>query len=328
MRTGSYVYLTDEQWEERIGRFDAIARSCTLCPRNCHVNRWNDERGFCGAPGNLYISSVFPHHGEEPPISGSNGSGTVFFSYCTLKCCFCQNWQLSHEAEGRPFTPEELAGKMLDLQRQGCHNINLVTATHFLPWVLRALRLACAGGLTLPLVYNCGGYEHASTVALLAGIVDIYLPDMKYGDNHAAAQFSRTANYRSFNRTSLREMFRQAGPLRVDDDGIARRGLCIRHLVLPNDLAASSKVLDFLTSVFDPADIAVSLMAQYRPLYRAAEFPELGRMVTADEYEQVKSAFMDAGFPGFYQELDTIDGKFVIDFTKRKKEALTGDDAG
>ena len=326
MRTGSYLYLTDEEWEERIGRFDAIARSCTLCPRNCHVNRWNDERGFCDAPGHLTVSSMFPHHGEEPPVSGSGGSGTVFFSYCTLKCCFCQNWQLSHEAQGQPFTPEELAVKLLGLQRQGCHNINLVTATHFLPWVLRAVRLAAAEGLSVPLVYNCGGYEHASTVALLAGIVDIYLPDMKYGDNQAAMRFSRTANYRSFNRTSLREMFRQVGPLSIDDDGIARKGLCVRHLVLPDGLAASAKVVRFLTSVFDPADIRVSLMAQYRPLYRAGDFPELDRMITSDEYERVKKEFIDAGFPGFYQELDTLDEGFVIDFSKRKEEALTGDD--
>ena len=328
MRTGSYVYLTDEQWDERINRFDTIARSCTLCPRNCHVNRFADERGYCNAPGYLFLSSAFPHHGEEPPVSGTNGSGTVFFSYCTLQCCFCQFWQLSHEAEGQPFTPEELAAKLIGLQKQGCHNINLVTATHFLPWILRALRLATAEGLTLPLVYNCGGYEHASIIALLAGIVDIYLPDMKYGDNHAAAQFSRTANYRSFNRASLREMFRQVGPLKIDEDGIARRGLCIRHLVLPNGLAASSKVLSFLSSTFDPSDISVSLMAQYRPLYKADEFPELGRMVTADEYESVKRAFVEAGFPGYYQELETMDKRFVIDFTKRKGAALTGDETG
>lgn len=325
MRAGSYCYLTDGQWDERIGRFDAIARSCTLCPRNCHVNRWEGERGFCDAPGHLYISSIFPHHGEEPPLSGSGGSGTVFFSYCTLKCCFCQNWQLSHEAEGQPFTPGELAEKMIGLQQQGCHNINLVTATHFLPWVLRAVRLAAAQGLTVPLVYNCGGYEHASTIALLAGIVDIYLPDMKYGDNQAAMRFSRTANYRSFNRTSLREMFRQVGPLKVNENGIAQRGLCIRHLVLPDNLAASGKIVAFLTSVYDPADITVSCMAQYRPLYHAADFPELDRRVAPEEFKTVKGLFFDAGFSGYFQELETIDDGFVIDFSKRKEEALTGD---
>jgi putative pyruvate formate lyase activating enzyme len=325
VRPGSYVYLTDEMWEERIGRFDAIARSCTLCPRNCHVNRWGGERGYCDAPAQLHVSGVFPHYGEEPPISGTRGSGTVFFSYCTLKCCFCQNWQISHEAGGRPFCPEELAGKMVGMQRQGCHNINLVTATHFLPWVLRAVRLAAEAGLTLPLVYNCGGYEHASTIALLDGIVDIYLPDMKYGDNHAASRFSHTANYRSFSRASLREMFRQTGPLRCDENAIAYRGVCLRHLVLPNGLAASEKLLGFLQTVFDPADISISLMAQYRPLYGAGAFPEINRMVTPEEYDTVKAAFITAGFSGYYQELTAIDGKFVIDFSKRREEALTGE---
>ncbi|MBN1576324.1 MAG: hypothetical protein JW913_07230 [Chitinispirillaceae bacterium] len=323
MRRGSYCYLTDEEWERRIARFEAIARSCTLCPRNCHVDRFSDERGYCDAPGELVVSSIFPHHGEEPPLSGTGGSGTIFFTHCTLQCCFCQNWQISHEAEGQRFTPEELAEKMVGLQKQGCHNINLVTATHFIPWLLRALQLAAKKGLFLPLVYNCGGYEHASTIALLAGIIDIYLPDMKYGDNRAAQLLSRTANYRSFNRTSLREMFRQVGALITDDDGVARRGLCVRHLVLPDDLAKSEAILDFLTSVFDPADICISLMAQYRPLYHAADFPEINRMVTVQEYETVKKAFIDAGFPGFYQKFDALDKSFVIDFTTRKEEALT-----
>jgi putative pyruvate formate lyase activating enzyme len=315
-------------WDSRIAQFDAIARFCTLCPRNCRVDRFADERGFCGAPGRLVVSSTFAHHGEEPPVSGTGGSGTVFFSHCTLQCCFCQNWQLSHEAEGHPFTPEELAVKMVGLQKQGCHNINLVTATHFLPWVLRAVRHAAGAGLTVPLVYNCGGYEQTSTIALLNGIVDIYLPDMKYGDDRAAKLFSSAANYRSYNRTSLREMFRQAGPLQTDADGIARRGICIRHLVLPNDYAASESIRDFLIATFDPADIHVSLMAQYRPLFRAAAFPDINRMVTAEEYEKVKTAFIDAGFPGFYQELASMDQSFVIDFTKRKEEALTGNDGG
>jgi putative pyruvate formate lyase activating enzyme len=327
MHCGSYRYLTDDDWERRIARFDAIARSCTLCPRNCHIDRFAGERGYCNAPGELVISSIFPHHGEEPPISGTGGSGTVFFAYCTLQCCFCQNWQLSHEAEGRAFTPDELAEKMVGLQEQGCHNINLVTATHFLPWLLRALRTASKKGLTLPLVYNCGGYEHASTIALLSGIVDIYLPDMKYGDDYAAHLFSHTANYRSFNRTSLREMFRQVGALTVDENGIARRGLCIRHLVLPNDLAASGTLLDFLKAAFDPADLHISLMAQYRPLYHAEEFPEINRRVSVQEYESVKKTFIDAGFPGFYQDVEAMDESFVIDFKTRKEEALNDSSA-
>jgi len=322
VRPSSYTYLTDAEWDDRIARFDAIARSCTLCPRNCHVNRLEGERGFCGAPGELYLSSVFPHFGEEPPVSGTCGSGTVFFSYCTLKCCFCQNYQISHKGEGQRYTPEELARKMVELQTKGCHNINLVTATHFLPWVLRAVRAAALQGLVVPLVYNCGGYEHASIIRLLSGIVDIFLPDMKYGGNNAAEMLSRTANYRAFNRATIREMFRLVGPLKVTDDGIATRGLCIRHLVLPGGLAESFEVLNYLVTHFDPDDIHISLMAQYRPLYRAEEFPEINRMVTAAEFEKVRDAFVNAGFPGFYQERATINDAYVIDFTKRKSEAL------
>lgn len=322
MGLASYCYLTDEEWENRIERFDTIARSCTLCPRNCHVNRFNDERGFCGAPGDIFLSSIFPHFGEEPPISGSAGSGTVFFSYCTLKCCFCQNYQISHEAEGTFYTPEQLAKKMLNLQEQGCHNVNWVTATHLLPWILRALRIAAKEGLTIPVVYNCGGYEHASIIRLLSGIVDMYLPDMKYGGNHAAQQFSSTANYRTFNRAAVREMFRQVGPLKLDEHDIAQRGLIIRHLVLPQNLAESSLICDFLTSTFDPADIHISLMAQYRPLFKASEHPEINRMITHDEYDEVKRLFIGAGFPGFYQEIGTLSDAYVIDFTKRKEEAL------
>jgi putative pyruvate formate lyase activating enzyme len=314
--------LTDKEWDDRIARFDQIARSCTLCPRNCHVDRHAGERGFCDAPGELYYSSIFPHYGEEPPISGSNGSGTVFFSYCTLKCCFCQNYQISHEAEGHASTIDELAGKMVGLQEKGCHNINMVTATHFLPWILRALKLAAQKGLSIPLVYNCGGYEHASIIRLLNGIVDIYLPDIKYGGNNAAQSFSGTANYRTFSQASIREMFRQAGPLKVNSDGIALRGLCIRHLVLPNDCSESAAVLDFLKTAFDPADIHVSLMAQYRPLYQAKEHPEINRMITPAEYNHVKNLFIEAGFQGFFQKLATINDAFVIDFTKRKDEAL------
>jgi putative pyruvate formate lyase activating enzyme len=320
--SASYTYLSTSDWNERIARFDAIARSCTLCPRNCHANRFNNERGFCGAPGTLYLSSIFAHHGEEPPISGSGGSGTVFFSYCTLKCCFCQNYQISHHAEGRTFTPDELAERMIALQEQGCHNINLVTATQFLPWILRALQIASEKGLGIPIVYNCGGYEHPSIIRLLSGIVDIYLPDMKYGGNHAAELFSSTANYRTFNRATIREMFRQVGPMRFDEAGIATRGLCIRHLVLPGGLAESKAVLEYLLATFDPDDIYISLMAQYRPLFRAGEHPEINRMLTPEEFERVRRAFIDAGFPGYYQEIATINEAFVIDFTKRKSETL------
>lgn len=214
---------------------------------------------------------------------------------------------------------------MLDLQNQGCHNINLVTATHFLPWILPALQRAMQRGLKIPIVYNSSGYEHASTIALLQGIVDIYLPDMKYGDDDAARRLSGTARYTLFNHATIREMFRQTGPIKTTSSGIALRGTIIRHLVLPARSAGSNAVLEFLLQTFDPDDITVSLMAQYRPLYKAFMHPEINRPITAAEYNSIKNLFIYAGFGGFYQEHDTLNDAFVIDFTQRKSEALLED---
>lgn len=324
MRSASYTYLPEDDWKDRIARIDAIAAHCELCPRRCHVNRLIGEKGFCGAPGELVISSIFPHHGEEPPISGKNGSGTVFFSYCTLKCCFCQNFQISHEHEGKTYSIEKLAQKMLHLQELGCHNINLVTATHFLPWVLRALKLASEKGLKLPIVYNCGGYELSTTISLLSGIVDIYLPDMKYGINKAAIDYSSAPDYVENNRKSIREMFRQTGPLRIDSNNYAWKGLCIRHLVLPGNLDSSKAICDYLSSVFDPDDIHISLMAQYRPLYKASQFDHLNQMLSDESYNCIKNVFISAGFDGFFQELEHLDKSFLINFKEQKEKPLTG----
>jgi putative pyruvate formate lyase activating enzyme len=324
MRPGSYTYLTADDWAEREQALERLAAECALCPRRCGADRAAGARGFCGAPAEIVISSIFPHHGEEPPISGTGGSGTVFFTHCTLKCVFCQNYQISHEGEGRVFDEAELARRMLELQAQGCHNINLVTATHFLPGVVRALHRAAADGLTLPIVYNCGGYERVETIDLLRDIVDIWLPDMKYGADAPALRYSRAPDYVQVNRDAVRRMFRQAGPLRCDDDGVAERGVCIRHLVLPNGQSASHDVLAFLRSAFDPEDVCISLMAQYRPMYAAARYPEIGERVSAAEYEAVRDAFIAAGFTGFYQDHAAMDGSFCIDFTRRKHEPLTG----
>jgi len=324
MRAASYTYWGEADWAHRIHELERIAARCELCPRRCGVKRFDGERGFCGAPGEPVISSIFPHHGEEPPLSGTNGSGTVFFTHCTLKCVFCQNYQISHEQEGRRFSVEELAQKLLGLQGKGCHNINLVTATHFLPWVVRALQRAAVSGLTLPIVYNCGGYELAETIDLLKDMVDIWLPDMKYGTNEAARLYSKAPDYVETNQTAIRRMFRQVGPLRCGDDGIAHRGLCIRHLVLPNDQSAGREILAFLKSTFDPQDIFISLMAQYRPLYGADRHALIGTRVEAQEYERIKQEFIQAGFEGFYQEPEQLDTAFVIDFKTRKEDPLTG----
>jgi putative pyruvate formate lyase activating enzyme len=325
-RLPSYTYLAEDEWDRRIAHLEGIARSCTLCPRSCNVDRIAGEKGFCGAPAGVVVSSIFPHHGEEPPLSGSGGSGTVFFTFCTLKCVFCQNYQLSHLGEGDALSVDDLAYKMVALQNKGCHNINLVTATHFLPWLLRALKTAARAGLSIPIVYNCGGYERPEVMALLSGIVDMYLPDMKYGSDGPAAVYSNARDYVAVNRAAIREMFRQVGPLRMDDSGIAYRGMCIRHLVLPDNRAGTREILDFLKSSFDPHDISISLMAQYKPLFKAAEFPEIARRVTFEEYEPLRTAFIENGFQGFYQEIERMDHRFVIDFKKRKSERLTGED--
>jgi putative pyruvate formate lyase activating enzyme len=324
MPAASYTYLTDVDWAQRIKELERIAGCCGLCPRRCGVKRFEGERGFCGAPDKLVISSIFPHHGEEPPLSGTAGSGTVFFTHCTLKCVFCQNYQISHEQEGRPFSVEELAQKILGLQAKGCHNINLVTATHFLPWVLRSLHLAANSGLILPVVYNCGGYELPETIDLLKDVVDIWLPDMKYGRSKAARLYSKAPDYVEINQAAIRRMFRQVGPLRCDEANIAFRGLCIRHLVLPNDQSGSREVLAFLKNTFDPQDITISLMAQYRPLYCAERHAVIATTVDHREYEGIKQEFIAAGFEGFYQEREKLDTAFVIDFTQRKEEPLTG----
>lgn len=324
VQPATYTYLTDSDWERRIAELNRIASHCELCPRSCGVDRTSGETGFCGAPAGIVLSSMFPHHGEEPPLSGTGGSGTVFFTHCTLKCVFCQNYQISHEGEGRLFTESELAQKLLHLQALGCHNINLVTSTHLLPWLLPALRHAVREGLRLPIVCNCGGYELADTIDLLKDVVDIWLPDMKYGDNALAQRYSAAPDYVEINQAAVRRMFRQVGPMRVDDRGIAERGLVIRHLVLPSGQSASLAVLEFLRQAFDPQDITISLMAQYRPLYRAHTHPPVQERLSTEEYETVKAAFLAAGFSGFFQEPEKLDSSFVIDFKTRKEEPLMG----
>ena len=323
-RLPNALALTEADWDGKLSRARELARACRLCPHRCGIDRLAGQKGRCGAGGELRISSVFPHHGEEPPLSGTGGSGTAFFSHCTLRCVFCQNWQLSHNGEGQEYTVDEFAQQLMVLQQRGCHNVNLVTPGHFLPWVLDGLHRACRDGLRLPLVYNCGGYETPECLEVLDGVVDIYLPDMKYGKDREAAEFSGATDYVSVNQEAIRLMFRQVGPLRLDSDGVAVSGLCIRHLVLPNDAAGSSLVVAFLAAAFDPGDITVSVMAQYRPLHRAGEHPAINRPVTAAEYRQARDAFRDAGFDGFYQNVQELDSSFVIDFTRRKHERLDG----
>ena len=302
--------------DERIERLDTLAASCALCPRACGVNRTKGERGVCRAPYELTVSKFLPHCGEEPVLTGTKGSGTIFFTYCHLNCRFCQNYQISQEHLGTPLQPPELADIMLTLQQQGCHNINLVSPTHFLPQIMKAVKSAAARGLTLPLVYNTNGYERVEVLALLDGIIDVYLPDAKYGDDRSAQDLSNAPHYTSYNLSSLKEMFRQVGPLATDTAGIAQRGIIIRHLVLPHDLAKTEQVLMMIREHLGKAP-HISLMGQYFPTYHASERVQLKRKITRQEYQHALTLLEQYGFEnGWFQNPDDIQEAFVPDFTR------------
>jgi len=271
--------------KERTEQAYQILEKCRLCPRNCGVNRLKGEKGFCRAESDLVVASAHSHFGEEPPISGHQGSGTIFFSYCNLRCVFCQNYPISHLGNGNCISVEKLAEMMVMLQGRGCHNINLVTPTHFMPQILSALSLAIEEGLHIPLVYNCGGYESLEALRLLEGVVDIYLPDIKYGNENSAKKYSNAPGYFKKAKEAIKEMYNQVGNLQLDKRGVARRGLLVRHLVLPNGIAATREVFSFLAREISPR-IYVSIMSQYFPTHQAKHFPELNRRITPDEYEE------------------------------------------
>jgi putative pyruvate formate lyase activating enzyme len=260
---------------------------CSICPRKCKINRLNNEKGFCRTGLKPKVCSFMPHHGEEPPISGKRGSGTIFFSCCNMACVYCQNYEFSQLDEGKEVEFKELADFMLQLQDMGCHNINLVTPTHVLPQILKALLLAIPQGLKIPLVYNTGGYELPWIIKLLDGIVDIYLPDMRYAENAMALKYSQAPNYPVFNQASLREMQRQVGVARMDEEGIIKRGVIIRHLVLPNDVSGTDKIMHFIARELS-ADSYISLMSQYSPYYKADQMKEIARRISYDEYQKAK----------------------------------------
>lgn len=282
--------------------------SCTICPRKCKVNRLNGEYGLCGTGIKPRIYSYMVHHGEEPPISGINGSGTIFFSGCNMRCVYCQNYDFSQAVEkGREVDPERLAGIMLKLQDMNCHNINLVTPTHVMPQILMALNLAIPKGLKIPLVYNTGGYDSVDMIKLLDGIVDIYLPDMRYSDNPAAKRYSCAADYPVYNRQAVKEMHRQVGEAVISEDGIMKKGIVIRHLVLPNDISGTKETMNFIAKEVSQ-DTYISLMSQYLPLYKAAQFKEIARRTTQQEYEFAREIMHSYGlFNGWTQEAGGLD---------------------
>lgn len=294
----SYLELSAAEFDRRIEELYGILESCTLCAHECKVDRTKGEKGFCRSGMRLKVSSYFPHFGEEPPLRGTHGSGTVFLANCNLRCVYCQNWELSHLGEGAPMMEEELARALLHLQHLGCHNINFVTPTHFAPQLIRAVRLAAARGLQLPIVWNCGGYESLEVLRLLEGIVDIYMPDIKYGDESSARRYSAAPDYFEVAKAAVQEMHRQVGDL-VIEDGIAVRGLLIRHLVLPNRLAGSERVLRFIAGL--SRNSYVNIMDQYYPCYKAFDYPELARRISREEYDEVielaRGLGLHRGFP-------------------------------
>jgi putative pyruvate formate lyase activating enzyme len=263
-----------------------ILENCHLCPHKCHINRLKGEIGICRTKVKAKISSYGPHYGEEPELVGKNGSGTIFFSYCNLKCLYCQNYEISQLGEGKEVESSELAEIMLYLQDLGCHNINLVSPTHVIPQIIDALITARKQGLKLPLVYNSGGYDDVNTLKLLAGVIDIYMPDAKYGTNEAGEKYSKVKNYWDINREVLKEMHQQVGDLVVNQNGIAEEGLIIRHLVLPNQIASSFTILEFIAHNLS-LNTYLNIMTQYRPCYLSYRYPELARPITKSEFEEV-----------------------------------------
>jgi len=284
-----------------------LLESCCICPRKCGVNRMKGEKGFCKIGLKPKVYSFMPHYGEEPPISGINGSGTIFFSGCNMHCVYCQNYEFSQSDVGTEVEFEELADFMLKLQDMKCHNINLVSPTHIMPQILKALSIAIDKGLNIPIVYNTGGYELASIIRLLDGIVDIYLPDMRYAENGAAKKYSIAPDYPKYNQEAVEEMHRQVGIAQIDNQGIINKGLIIRHLVLPNNISGTDKIMHFISSRLS-RDTYISLMSQYHPCYKAGDFLELSRRLTLNEYKQAKAMMEKYGlYNGWVQDSGGLD---------------------
>ncbi|MEJ5262826.1 MAG: radical SAM protein [Ignavibacterium sp.] len=278
--------LNPNELQQRADVLKKMLEECRLCPNECAVNRTAGETGNCNSTDEIFISSYGPHFGEEPELVGLYGSGTIFFTNCNLACVYCQNYDISQLGVGKKISLEELSDIMISLQRRGCHNINLVTPTHFVPQIVQALIIAIDKGLEIPLVYNCGGYESVETLKLLENIIYIYMPDIKYSDNEVASRLSGIKNYWNVVRAAVREMHRQVGDLHIGRNGIAKRGLLVRHLVLPNDLAGSEKVIDFIADEISK-NTYVNIMDQYHPSYKADEYVELNRRIRMTEYEKV-----------------------------------------
>ncbi len=298
----SYCRLfRDGQLALRANKARERLRRCDVCPRHCQVNRLAEEKGFCQVGSRAFVASYGPHVGEETPLRGRGGSGTIFFGSCNLRCVYCQNYEISQLREGREVSARELAMMMLDLQRRGCHNINLVTPSHQVPQILEGLLLAAEEGLSLPLVYNTSSYDDLDTLEILDGIVDIYLPDFKYADAAIALRYSKVESYPAIARAAIKEMHRQVGDLVLDPEGVAIRGVLVRHLVLPEGLAGTATIMRFLAEEIS-VDTYVNIMDQYRPCHRAFLYPPLDRTITRDEFDEAVRLAKASGLHRLYEE--------------------------
>jgi len=290
-----------------------ITKKCALCPRECGIDRTRGERGFCRLTDTIIMSHALPHYGEEPPVSGQYGAGTIFFSSCNLRCIYCQNYQISHAMMGRSVDPSELSQAMLKLQETRCHNIELVSPASHIHRILEALSLACAEGLHIPLVYNCSGYDNPDIIEMLDGIVDIYLPDFKYGTDEDSLIFSRVTDYVPHALGSIKEMVRQVGDALETENGIARRGIIIRHLVLPGSITNSLRALDLLKDHISTS-VPISIMAQYEPIPSVMTHPLLKRKITDLEYETVVNYAVDLGFEYIFIQDRNDERTLIPDF--------------
>ncbi len=294
MKYPAYLSINEEEFEKRIEDAEQILQSCKLCPHRCGVNRILGDKGLCRSTTLAAVSSYNAHFGEEPPISGTRGSGTIFFTNCTLRCVFCQNYSISQLGNGNSITVSRLSGMMLDLQKRGCHNINLVTPTHFVPQIIAAIGQSKKSGLSIPIVYNTSGYESLNTLRLLDGIIDIYMPDAKYADNTIAQKYSGAKDYSDVLKDALREMYRQVGDLKIDRNGVAVSGLLIRHLILPENLAGTDRILPWIAKNISQKTY-ISLMSQYFPAFQAIDYPQLSRPITRKEYREAKLIMEQCG---------------------------------
>ena len=291
-----------------------LLNNCRLCPRNCHANRNANKKGFCSMTNKVMVARATPHYWEEPIISGEKGSGTVFFSGCNLKCVYCQNYQISTNNFGKEITITRLSKIFLELQEKKVNNINLVTPTHFVPQIIEALKIAKNKGLNIPIIYNSSGYESVNTIKLLDGYIDIYLPDFKYYDNKYALKYSKCPNYLENVTASLQEMIKQVGTPKFNKEGMLTKGVIVRHMLLPGLLNDSKKIIHYLVDNYND-DIFISIMNQYTPTNNLKDYPEINRLISNDEYDELIDYAMDLGIKnGFMQEGETQKTSFIPEF--------------